>query len=445
MNERADWLHPWDEFKDSPYSNKPPLLLWMVAGSIKVLGFSTLSARIPSALFIFLSFILLWRMMATLYSRRAALFALLLLCANRTFFRSVLELNFEGIVLLGSLSCLYPCLRALRGRSVDACHWALFACGIFLLFQSKPPYILFVLLPIFGTAIVFRRFRQRIFCAQGVQALLVGTLCGQSTYLFYTKADVERALVNQVEQPFIFYRGYLLTIANWMRAILVDFAPLSWFGLVGAWISKRRLGTRSAAEHFFLLLWLLPALGIICALDFKARYLIVPFLSLVIFGARQAAVLCRNTRFCKPATIYFGIGAICCLLVGGLGVQAHEENGLLTLAKQNPALASVPVPVCVRGAEVLLSKPSRKRAGMMLELYLGKKFPIYMHQTLGLSSLGEKGVFLAEDGCVEELTKAGARFTTKGQAGKAFLLQLDAPLPESTRSTVDDSRYFDYH
>src|SRR6185295_17611533 len=114
---------------EAPYGNKPPLLLWLTALSMRAFGINSFAARLPAAVFVFLALLLLWNLVAQFYGPRAAFFSLLLFCANRIFGRAVVELNFEGMLLCGALCCMHGSILLLRGVQLKGAQWLWFGAG----------------------------------------------------------------------------------------------------------------------------------------------------------------------------------------------------------------------------------------------------------------------------------------------------------------------------
>ena len=81
----GDWVTPktfdtqagWE-----PYWAKPPLLTWLIAGSMKFLGFTEFAARLPSALATVVTLLALWMFTSHFFDRRLALISLLLCCST---------------------------------------------------------------------------------------------------------------------------------------------------------------------------------------------------------------------------------------------------------------------------------------------------------------------------------------------------------------------------
>lgn len=84
MAQSGDWVMP--VFNGGPRFDKPPLLLWMGAAFIRLLGETELAVRLGSLLFALLGVVLVHSFALRDYSRRAADFAALILASNLGWF-----------------------------------------------------------------------------------------------------------------------------------------------------------------------------------------------------------------------------------------------------------------------------------------------------------------------------------------------------------------------
>ncbi|MBN8551138.1 MAG: glycosyltransferase family 39 protein [Deltaproteobacteria bacterium] len=443
------WFPLYDEFKDAQYHNKPPLLLWLVAISYKCFGVSSFSARLPAAIFVFCGLLLLWKVVARYYSHRAAYVALFLFCANRVFLRGIIDLNFEGMILCAALLCLPRFLNAIRGEALSQRDLLLFGCGLLLLLQSKPPYIFFLLFPMLVLGAIDARLRDS-FVKLATSKITIGFfLLGLSWLLLSGKVEIQRMLSNQIAHPLTIEKNYWTNLSRWMRAVFLEFAPLSWVGLLALRAQLRGAPCGPAAsarlERIFYLAWLAPAAGVILLVEHQSRYLILPFLTLTIFGANYLAALCSRVRSRHFAVFCKGSSVACFAAFCVFGLRAHTDNGAVSILRKHPELVGSPVAVCVRGEDNISSKPTRKRMIMLLELEFAQKFPVAMYQTIGRQKIAPGSVFIAEKECLRLLTEHSTILTVLESKRGFSLVRLDSELPEITRSGEDDSAFHAYH
>lgn len=448
INQSGNWTVLYDEFKDAEYNNKPPLLLWLVAASIKTFGFSTFAVKLPSALFVFGGLLLLWSVVTKFYGHRAAFFAVFLFCANRVFLRAIIDLNFEGMVVCGALLCLRACLTLLRDRKIARSDEILFGSGLFLLLQSKPPYVLFIFVPLAALYVRSTELRRTLRGLLFSKIVVACCLLGISWMLLSSKADMGRMFSNQVSHPLKIEGNYLQNLTRWGRTVLLEFAPLSWLGIWAMLIQPQRMKLPALPhrrlEWFFLLAWAAPAIGVIFFVEHQSRYLIVSFLALTIVGGKLAALLFTRARSRHLARGSAVFGAACFMAFTVLNLRGHQDNGAVAILRRHPELVAQGTVICAAGVDNLSSKPGRKRVSMLLELEFQKKFAVAMYQTLGNTSLQPQLQFIAEDECVARLKEMNARFTTVETVAEFSLLRLDGPLPDITRSGADDRNFHDY-
>ena len=77
----GDWIMPQIE-PGVPFWGKPPLSIWLTAGSFKLLGFSEFAARLPAFLLTLITAVLTFRIGKKLYSEKAALVACVILVTS---------------------------------------------------------------------------------------------------------------------------------------------------------------------------------------------------------------------------------------------------------------------------------------------------------------------------------------------------------------------------
>ncbi|HQH27225.1 MAG TPA: glycosyltransferase family 39 protein, partial [Oligoflexia bacterium] len=139
----GQYFRLYDDYTEAPYVNKPPVLFWLIAASMKALGYSTFSVKLPGALIAFGAMLLFAAGACWLFDSRTALLAVLLFSANALFFRSVVDINFEGLILCGGILLLFALLRLSHLLHLDFITALALGLGAAFLLISKPPYLLF--------------------------------------------------------------------------------------------------------------------------------------------------------------------------------------------------------------------------------------------------------------------------------------------------------------
>ncbi len=400
---RNDWWHLYDEFKDAPYGNKPPLLFWLVAVVFDSISFSTFAARIVPVLFVFVAMLLLYRLVRRHFDEISAVLAVGLFSLNAQFFRAVLDLNFECFVICGGVLCLSALLDFAEGRQ----KWLTFAGGLLFLLVAKPPFILFPI-GILGLVALGRRdfFPLRMLC--GVMFPVAAYLI----FLRYQSTELRAvSFENQLQQPFQLSHSWSTNLLKWLRTFFFYYAPLSWVGLIGlfAWIRKRSF----SAVEWTLLLWLLPIIPIVLIVDVRGAYLLLPLLSLSVIAARflrSSIEVDRLRRILRPTA---GIAAVSLLLLPMLGVRFHGSDEFWRFFQSYPQYLSAPLQICVDGNDGPPSLPRMKRLQMLLQLHLqfshAAAIPVYTSNTLPLGEEQRSLPVIANASCRANLEQLGVQ------------------------------------
>lgn len=123
----GDWLSPriYGEF----WYDKPPLFYWLEALSFSVLGVSTFSARLPSALIAALTVLYVWHETEALFSRRTGFLAALILATSLEFV-VIARSAVTDMTLTAALTvALFSFVRERYAIAYIACGLALLAKG----------------------------------------------------------------------------------------------------------------------------------------------------------------------------------------------------------------------------------------------------------------------------------------------------------------------------
>ena len=126
MLERADLITPTLNYVK--YFEKPPLLYWINAASLKIFGMNEFAARFPSALCGLLTVLATYVICRRLYGRRAAIIAALILGTSAGFVlqsRIILTDMLLTFCLTGALGAFIVAAQR-EGRRSQGLHWYLF-------------------------------------------------------------------------------------------------------------------------------------------------------------------------------------------------------------------------------------------------------------------------------------------------------------------------------
>lgn len=111
----------------SPWFVHPPLYLWLVAATGRVLGFTEFTARVWSAIFGLVGIYATYLIGRALFSPRAALLAAAVLPSTFQYFAHSRLAVFDGALVAFMLLAFYAWLRALRGEPAQAYYVAVWA------------------------------------------------------------------------------------------------------------------------------------------------------------------------------------------------------------------------------------------------------------------------------------------------------------------------------
>ncbi|MBX7143645.1 MAG: glycosyltransferase family 39 protein [Oligoflexia bacterium] len=429
------WFSLYDEFKDAPYGNKPPLLFWVVAASFKTFGFSTFSAKAPAVLFVFLGLLLLWDLVSRLNGPRAAFFALLLYCGNRVFIRAIADLNFEGMVLMGAVMALRPLVLAARGFVVSRFDAVIYAAGVMLLLQSKPPYLAFIIVPLLVSSFRHPAMLERLPRKLMLPALFVGTILGLSWLAFFSPAVLTKTIDNQLFRPFIMADGYFNNLLNWARVLALDYAPLSWILLL---VATRTRVQRGADSSLWLALLVL-AIPVVLLSESQSRYLSLPALAGSVLAGEALAYRLPMLRLRHFAFFSFSLCLICFGLFVGIGLPAHKQNAVVELLRVDPGLITQEISICVDGREIPNSRPNKKRLGMLLELEFKKKFTVLSSVELSQEAYPPGSTMLATRTCLQHLETEKVNFVVLRQIRDAAYVKMTSELPKQWHLPLEEA------
>ncbi len=150
MVDSGDWVEP--RILGRPYFRKPPLMLWLTAASISLLGPTSVAAALPSALIGIALVLLLHGVACRVLGPRAGLFAPLVLLANAGFCRVTATCRMDSLLHLSCLAAVIAA-RCIRPRALGhGLFWMALAVG----FLTKGPGVLLVL-PVLMVVSILRR------------------------------------------------------------------------------------------------------------------------------------------------------------------------------------------------------------------------------------------------------------------------------------------------
>ncbi len=145
MLESGDWVVP--RLAGEPYLDKPPLLYWLTAASLSVMGESELAARLPIALASWITVLAVFGCGARVFGARAAWLGSLLLLLCLGFILSGRFLIMDGLLTLFTTVGFLSAWIAIQGPRVRLGWWMVSAVAVSLGVLTKGPIALVLFVP----------------------------------------------------------------------------------------------------------------------------------------------------------------------------------------------------------------------------------------------------------------------------------------------------------
>ncbi|HEY9844598.1 MAG TPA: glycosyltransferase family 39 protein, partial [Candidatus Caenarcaniphilales bacterium] len=146
---RGDWVTP--TLNGAPYLNKPPLLYWLVAASIQLLGFTEFACRLPLAISGWLGVVVAGQWARSLWGLAAGRVVVLMLSATLGWFIFIHQLLIDALLASLMLAMFY-------------CLWR-------LAWEPQPWRYCFGLYGLLGLGILAKGFLGLVFFCLGCTAL----------------------------------------------------------------------------------------------------------------------------------------------------------------------------------------------------------------------------------------------------------------------------------
>lgn len=400
--EQDNWLSLYDAYDEKNYANKPPLLFWILALLFKFLGFSTFTAKFPSALFAITGMFVLWALAKRLYDERVTIFTILALVLSPYFGKDLIDLNFESIAFLGSILCLSSLIH---WRLDEKNTWGFaYGLGLLLLLQSKPPYILLILFPTFMWLLFYEKRIPWRFLFASVPFVAIGF----SWFLFAGSNYTESAVSNQIDTPFTLTRSYLLNLWEWIIGLLGTFPIPAIFGLYGLCMLNRNKKTNESdikkrSCEKLLILFALLIIPIIALVDNRPRYLLIPILPLLLLSGSVLSSLFSNISFQNIQKALMISSLVCLILFTFLGIKIHRENALVSFLKSQPEFIESEIPFCINHKKKHRHWSAVRDTELLIHLEFGKDLHIVDSTTI--SNLNDGIDIVAVKNCFNELEK----------------------------------------
>jgi 4-amino-4-deoxy-L-arabinose transferase-like glycosyltransferase len=187
MLETNSYLEVYDQGAD--YLDKPPLLFWLSAASMKLFGVNNIAYKLPAVLILILGVFSLYRLGRLYYDKHTSSLAALLLAASNAWFLMSNDVRTDGILSGFIVFSVWQLLAYVRFH-----HWHYLlgsAVGIAFALMAKGPIGLIIILAAVGGHWLILREWKSIFKWQWILVLLlVGVLLSPMLYGLYVQFDL---------------------------------------------------------------------------------------------------------------------------------------------------------------------------------------------------------------------------------------------------------------
>lgn len=282
-----------------PYSDKPPLMFWLVVAGWKLMGVNDWWPRLAMPAFALLSLGLTAGLARRLWPGLPGIPALaaIMLAGCALWAAFVAAVTFDTMLTFFALLALLGVLRAARGR--DRTGWALFGLGIGLGVLAKGPVILFHVLPVALTAPWWLTDAPRGGWWRWYVGVLGGILVGAAIALAWAiPAAVSGGprfasqlfwgqSANRVVDSFAHARPV------WWYLVLLPVMVFPWVAWTPVWRGGRSI-VRSGPDMGlrFALAWAVPTLVVFSLVSGKQLHYLLPLMpAAALLGARAATAV----------------------------------------------------------------------------------------------------------------------------------------------------------
>lgn len=159
MVETGNYLHFKHRYED--YLDKPPLLFWLSAISMKILGVNNFAYKLPSVLVGLLCLYSVYRLMKLWYNEEIAYWAALILASSETFFLIHNDIRTDTLQIGFTLFALWQLVEIEKNKKWKNIIWAGIGIGSAML--AKGPMGLMLPILALGTDVLRKMEWKRIF------------------------------------------------------------------------------------------------------------------------------------------------------------------------------------------------------------------------------------------------------------------------------------------
>lgn len=340
MAEGDSWLVP--HLNGIPQFQKPPFIYWATALSFKVFGLNEWAARLPSALAALGTLLLTWSIGRTLFGRREAALAVLVLVSSLEFFVMARLLTPDMTMTFWITTAMCCLVKRVRGGGGPLWNWLFFA-AMGLGFMTKGPMALIV--PASGALAWQWAARRsgagfRVPWVRGMALALALAL-----WWFVTLSVTDPALFRYFAGDELVQRfgsgHHGRSKPWWFFFAVLPAGAFPWTFLLGALVVERALawrkGVKPSPVGWFLLGWVVPPFVILSFSGSKLPTYILPLFPALALAASRGLSVNLKSRLWLRAWVLTVLGLVA--IVGAFvgmgrwgGFRVPEMRPLLLLA-----------------------------------------------------------------------------------------------------------------
>lgn len=299
MAEGDSWLIP--HLNGIPQFQKPPMIYWATAISLKCFGKNEWAVRLPPALAALGTLLLTWNIALLLFGRREAAIAVLVLLSCLEFFAMARLLTPDMLMTFWITAALFCLVKRVRGGGGPLWHWLFFA-AMGLGFMTKGPMALVVPASAAVAWQISSRRSGLAFRVPWVRGMALALALG--LWWFVTLALMDSALLSYFAGDELVKRFGSGQHGRgkpwWFFFMVLPAGAFPWTFLLGALFIERALawrrGRKPSPAGWFLLGWVVPPLLILSFSGSKLPTYILPLFPALALAAARGIRVDLNSR-----------------------------------------------------------------------------------------------------------------------------------------------------
>ncbi len=340
MAEGDSWLVA--HLNGIPQFQKPPMIFWATAVSLKLFGMNEWAARLPPALAALGTLLLTWGLGRVLFGRREAALAVLVLVSCLQFFVMARLLTPDMVMTFWITAAMFCLVKRVRGGGGPMWAWLFFA-AMGLGFMTKGPMAMIV--PASG-ALAWQWAERRSgtrFRLPWVRGMALALALGLWWYV--TLSLRNPALLSYFAGDELVDRFASTQHGRgkpwWFFFMVLPAGAFPWTFLIGALVFERALawrkGVKPSPAGWVLLGWVIPPLIILSFSGSKLPTYILPLFPALALAAGRGISLNLKSRLWLTAwaLTVFGMVALVAAFAGAgrwAGMQVPEMRPLLIVS-----------------------------------------------------------------------------------------------------------------